>query len=70
MVCGAGVLARLAAELGAFWGVPVQASLEAHMACGLGYCHGCAAPVRTDASVEGPLVCADGPVFDARIPIV
>ena len=70
MVCGAGVLARLAAELGAHWGVPVQASLEAHMACGLGYCHGCAAPVRTDPSVEGPLVCADGPVFDAVIPIV
>ncbi|MCU1447576.1 dihydroorotate oxidase electron transfer subunit [Cryobacterium sp.] len=70
MVCGAGVLARLAAELGAHWGVPVQASLEAHMACGLGYCHGCAAPVRTDPSVEGPLVCADGPVFDAAIPVV
>jgi dihydroorotate dehydrogenase electron transfer subunit len=69
MVCGAGVLARLAAELGAHWGVPVQASLEAHMACGLGYCHGCAAPVQTDPSVEGPLVCADGPVFAARIPI-
>ena len=70
MVCGAGVLARLAAELGAHWGVPVQASLEAHMACGLGYCHGCAAPVRTDPDSEGPLVCADGPVFDARIPDV
>jgi dihydroorotate dehydrogenase electron transfer subunit len=70
MVCGAGVLARLAAELGAHWGVPVQASLEAHMACGLGYCHGCAAPVTTDPSVEGPLVCADGPVFDAGIPLV
>ena len=70
MVCGAGVLARLAAELGAHWGVPVQASLEAHMACGLGYCHGCAAPVSHDPSVEGPLVCADGPVFDAVLPIV
>lgn len=68
MVCGAGVLVRLAADLGAHWGVPVQASLEAHMACGLGYCHGCAAPVGTDPAVEGPLVCADGPVFDAAIP--
>jgi dihydroorotate dehydrogenase electron transfer subunit len=68
MVCGAGVLTRLAAELGAHWGVPVQASLEAHMACGLGYCHGCAAPVQHDPSTEGPLVCADGPVFDAGIP--
>lgn len=68
LVCGAGVLARLAAELGAEWGVPVQVSLEAHMACGLGYCHGCAAPVATDPAVEGPLVCVDGPVFDAVLP--
>jgi dihydroorotate dehydrogenase electron transfer subunit len=67
-VCGAGVLTRLAAELGAEWGVPVQASLEAHMACGLGYCHGCAAPVLSDPAVEGPLVCVDGPVFDAALP--
>jgi dihydroorotate dehydrogenase electron transfer subunit len=69
MVCGAGVLARLAAELGAHWGVPVQASLEAHMACGLGYCHGCAAPVSHEPGTEGPLVCSDGPVFDAAIPV-
>ncbi len=68
LVCGAGVLARLAAELGAEWGVPVQVSLEAHMACGLGFCHGCAAPVATGAEVEGPLVCVDGPVFDAVLP--
>ena len=68
LVCGAGVLARLAAELGAEWGVPVQVSLEAHMACGLGYCHGCAAPVATDPETEGPLVCVDGPVFDAVLP--
>ncbi|TFD26830.1 dihydroorotate oxidase electron transfer subunit [Cryobacterium cryoconiti] len=69
LVCGAGVLARLAAELGSEWDVPVQVSLEAHMACGLGYCHGCAAPVATDPAVEGPLVCVDGPVFDAVLPL-
>jgi dihydroorotate dehydrogenase electron transfer subunit len=68
LVCGAGVLVRLAAELGVEWGVPVQVSLEAHMACGLGYCHGCSAPVGTGAEVEGPLVCVDGPVFDAILP--
>ncbi|WP_198411610.1 MULTISPECIES: dihydroorotate oxidase electron transfer subunit [unclassified Cryobacterium] len=68
LACGAGVLARLAADLGAEWGAPVQVSLEAHMACGLGYCHGCAAPVATDPAVEGPLVCVDGPVFDAVLP--
>jgi len=40
----------------------VQVSLEAHMACGLGYCHGCATGTRT-ADEESPLICRDGPVF-------
>jgi ferredoxin len=35
------------------------ASLEAHMACGSGACHGCVVATR-----EGYLrVCVDGPVF-------
>jgi dihydroorotate dehydrogenase electron transfer subunit len=66
MVCGSSQLARAAVMLGRRWDVPVQVSLEAHMACGLGYCHGCAAPVATDGDREGPLVCHDGPVFDAH----
>jgi dihydroorotate dehydrogenase electron transfer subunit len=42
--------------------IPVQVSLDAYMACGIGACVGCA--VRT---VNGyKLVCEDGPVFDAR----
>ncbi|QAY58563.1 dihydroorotate oxidase electron transfer subunit [Microbacterium protaetiae] len=61
MVCGSQRLARLAVELGRRWSAPVQVSLEAHMACGLGYCHGCALPCDGDS--EGLLVCADGPVF-------
>ncbi|MGB4136483.1 MAG: dihydroorotate dehydrogenase electron transfer subunit [Microbacterium sp.] len=64
MVCGSTRLSRLAAELSAEWGVGAQVSLEAHMACGLGYCHGCAAPTAHSAAEEGPLVCVDGPVFD------
>lgn len=40
----------------------VQVSLEAHMACGLGFCHGCAAG-RPGLPAETPLVCRDGPVF-------
>jgi dihydroorotate dehydrogenase electron transfer subunit len=63
MVCGADRLARLATELSVEWDVPAQVSLEAHMACGLGYCHGCAAPISARADEEGPLVCLDGPVF-------
>lgn len=63
-VCGSSRLTLLAARLGERWGSAVQVSLEAHMACGIGYCHGCAAPVPADPSREGPLVCVDGPVFD------
>lgn len=64
MVCGSSRLTRLAADLAAEWGVEAQVSLEAHMACGIGYCHGCAAPVASAEDKEGPLVCIDGPVFD------
>ncbi|OGK12144.1 MAG: hypothetical protein A2Y63_05560 [Candidatus Riflebacteria bacterium RBG_13_59_9] len=46
--------------------VPVEASLEEVMACGIGACYGCA--VRTDGlgmdAVK--LVCRDGPVFNLR----
>jgi dihydroorotate dehydrogenase electron transfer subunit len=62
-VCGSARLLRLAADLAAASGASVQVSLEARMACGLGFCHGCAAGQRTDAQ-ETSLVCVDGPVFD------
>jgi len=42
-------------------GVPCQASLEAHMACGVGACLGCSFPTTSGYK----RVCADGPVFDA-----
>lgn len=61
-VCGSNRLIRLSTELGDLWGAEVQASLEAHMACGLGYCHGCSSGQRTGES-EAPLICRDGPVF-------
>ncbi|MFG1951105.1 hypothetical protein [Micromonospora sp. NPDC048830] len=66
VVCGSTRLAGLAMTLAARWNVPLQVSLEAHMACGLGYCHGCAVPGTADPSREGPLVCSDGPVFQLR----
>jgi dihydroorotate dehydrogenase electron transfer subunit len=68
-ICGSRRLLELAARLAhdAGRGGPadhaeVQVSLEAHMACGLGYCHGCAAG-RPGLPAETPLVCRDGPVF-------
>jgi len=57
-VCGSGRLLDLATATG----VSVQVSLEAHMACGIGYCHGCASG-HPGLGEESPLVCRDGPVF-------
>lgn len=81
MVCGSDELVRTAVALGQYWGTPVQASTESHMACGLGFCHGCALPSAGWAEKDGlpeagashehgeaPLVCRDGPVFDAYSP--
>ena len=42
-----------------------QASLEAHMACGSGSCHGCV--IETTAGYLR--VCSEGPVFDLRMVI-
>lgn len=64
-VCGSARLVALCRDLGAGWGAEVQVSLEAHMACGIGYCHGCSTGDRT-ARAENPLICRDGPVF--RLP--
>ena len=61
-VCGSNRLLALGAELAALCGASVQVSLEAHMACGLGYCHGCSTG-HPGLAEEAPLVCKDGPVF-------
>lgn len=63
--CGSARLEALALRLGAAWGADVQVALEAHMACGLGYCHGCSTGDRS-AAAEAPLICRDGPVFRLR----
>jgi dihydroorotate dehydrogenase electron transfer subunit len=56
---------RLATEVARASGASVQVSIEARMACGLGFCHGCATGI-VGASEESPLVCVDGPVFGCR----
>jgi len=60
--CGSRRLLQMCAALAARTGAALQVALEAHMACGMGYCHGCSAWVQ-GADQEGPLVCRDGPVF-------
>ncbi len=62
VTCGSERLTRLAERLASRWSARVQVSIEAHMACGLGYCHGCATGARSEGA-ESPLICNDGPVF-------
>jgi len=62
LTCGPVPMMARVAHLCTAAGVPCQASLEAHMACGVGACLVCAC-----ATIAGnKRVCADGPVFDAR----
>lgn len=46
--------------------VPVEASLEEVMACGIGACYGCGVHVDGYGADSMKLVCRDGPVFDLR----
>jgi dihydroorotate dehydrogenase electron transfer subunit len=62
LTCGSERLTRLCEKLALRWGAEIQVSVEAHMACGLGYCHGCASGQRSEGE-ESPLICNDGPVF-------
>jgi dihydroorotate dehydrogenase electron transfer subunit len=64
-VCGSNRLVALAARLAAPFDIDVQVSLEARMACGIGYCHGCSHGAVGE-SEEAPLVCRDGPVFQVN----
>jgi dihydroorotate dehydrogenase electron transfer subunit len=57
--CGSARLADLASEIAIEYEAQAQVSIEAHMACGLGFCHGCAT-TNAEGS-ESPLVCVDGP---------
>ncbi len=46
-------------ELSGTTGVPMQASLERYMKCGIGICDSCA--------IDGKHVCVDGPVFSHEV---
>jgi len=65
---GPGIMMKLVAEAAARRRLPCQASLEAHMACGLAVCRGCVVAVKGALPDGQPLrrpVCTYGPVFDA-----
>jgi dihydroorotate dehydrogenase electron transfer subunit len=46
--------------------VPCEVSLETPMACGIGICFTCVAPIRDrDGGWDYRRTCVEGPVFDA-----
>jgi dihydroorotate dehydrogenase electron transfer subunit len=46
--------------------IPCEVSLEAHMACGLGACQGCAVKASANSGRSYFYVCKEGPVFDVE----
>jgi dihydroorotate dehydrogenase electron transfer subunit len=64
--CGPKPMLRKVAERALALRIHCQVSLEAHMACGLGACQGCA--VKGSARSGGTYfhVCKEGPVFEAE----
>jgi dihydroorotate dehydrogenase electron transfer subunit len=58
--CGPKAMLKAIALIARRYNLPVQASLEERMGCGLGACLGCA--IKTKSGYRR--VCKDGPVFD------
>lgn len=63
-VCGSKRVMRRLYELSKIHGFKGYASLEEHMACGIGACKGCICETKNnDGSIEYSRVCKEGPVF-------
>ncbi len=58
LTCGPEVMMKKVVDFAISKNIPVQASLERYMKCGLGLCDSC--------SINGYQVCKDGPVFDSE----
>jgi dihydroorotate dehydrogenase electron transfer subunit len=63
--CGPEPMLHALAALARAWSVPCHVSLETPMACGIGVCFSCVAPVQTPDGMDYRRVCVEGPVFDA-----
>lgn len=61
--CGPEPMMARTADYARQYGIVGQASLEEHMACGVGACLGCARKLKTD-DYGYAKICKDGPVFD------
>lgn len=65
--CGPLPMLHALAHLAERYAVSCELSLETPMACGVGICFSCVAPIcQEDGSWDYRRVCVDGPVFDSR----
>ncbi|MFW5928549.1 MAG: dihydroorotate dehydrogenase electron transfer subunit [Thermoplasmatota archaeon] len=58
ITCGPEIMMKKTVEIALGHDLPVQASLERYMKCGLGLCDSC--------TINGYQVCKDGPVFNGK----
>jgi dihydroorotate dehydrogenase electron transfer subunit len=64
--CGPDAMMAAVARWTAAREIPCEASLETPMACGIGICFTCVAPIRdADGGWDYRRTCVEGPVFDA-----
>lgn len=64
--CGPEPMLHVLAQQAELRKIPCHVSLETPMACGIGVCFSCVAPVKTADGWDYKRVCVEGPVFDAR----
>ena len=64
--CGPKPMLKKVAERSMALRIPCQVSLEAHMACGLGACQGCAVKASASSAKIYFSVCKEGPIFEAE----
>jgi len=64
--CGPVGMMKTVTEIGLAHQLPVQVSMEANMACGIGICLGCAIPIKTRQGIVNKKVCHEGPVFSGE----
>lgn len=63
--CGPEPMLKALSQLTRSRQIPCHISVECPMACGVGICFTCVAPIRTVDGWDYRRVCIDGPVFDA-----
>lgn len=64
--CGPKGMLKAVSTIARTWNLPCQVSLEARMACGLGFCRTCVCRVYEKNTISYARVCSEGPVFRAN----